>query len=407
MARTLAMILAGGAGTRLHPLTQTRTKPAVPFAGALRLVDFVLNNFVNSDLLKIYLLTQFKSQSLNIHLRQAWYLSGLTGNFIDAIPAQMRMGKRWYEGTADAIYQNIRLIESHDPDHVCIFGSDHIYKMDVRQVLRFHEKQQAALTVCATRVPVSQAHRFGVIEVDEKFRMVGFEEKPDKPKALPDDPHTALVSMGNYVFDAKVLYKSLYADAEDKLSTHDFGHDIIPGLYRDKPVYVYDFTQNTIDGEINQHYWRDVGTLHSFWQAHMDLLACEPAFELNNPRWPLRSYHPPVPPARILADRQGNHSSILNSIISSGCRVVGSRVERSVLGFNVQLGAGSRLQECVMLGRAEIGEGCCLKRVITDKGVVIAPGTELGFNPQQDRARGLTVTDEGLVVVAKGMKVGC
>lgn len=406
MARTLAMILAGGAGTRLFPLTQSRTKPAVPFAGGLRLVDLVLNNFVNSDLLKIYLLTQFKSQSLNIHLRQAWYLSGLTGNFIDAIPAQMRMGKRWYEGTADAIYQNIRLIEQHDPDNVCIFGSDHIYKMNVRQMVRYHEKSGAALTVCATRVPISEAHRFGVIEVDENFRMTGFEEKPATPKPLPGNPNMALVSMGNYVFDAQVLYKSLYADAEDKLSSHDFGHDIIPKLYKDKQVQVYDFTQNTIPGEIHSHYWRDVGTLYSFWEAHMDLLACEPQFELNNEKWPLRSFHPPVPSARIFADEGGHHASILNSIVSSGCKIVGARVERSVLGFNVHLGAGSRLHECVILGKAHIGAGSYLNRVIADKGVSIAPGTEIGVNPQQDKARGLTITDEGLTVIAKGMKVG-
>jgi glucose-1-phosphate adenylyltransferase len=407
MSRTLAMILAGGAGTRLFPLTQSRTKPAVPFAGGLRLVDFVLNNFVNSDLLKIYLLTQFKSQSLNIHLRQAWYLSGLTGNFIDAIPAQMRMGARWYEGTADAIYQNIKLIEIHDPDNVCVFGSDHIYKMEVRQVIRYHEKRNAALTVCATRVPIGQASRFGVIEVDDDFRMIGFEEKPAKPKPLPDDPTMALVSMGNYVFDTKVLFKALHNDAEDKLSSHDFGRDIIPRLFRDKPVYVYDFTQNKIPGEEqSSHYWRDVGTLDSYWQAHMDLLACKPPFELNNEKWPLRSYHPPVPPARILADEQGNHSTIINSIISSGSKVVGARVERSVLGFNTYLGAGSRLSECVILSKSHIGAGCLLNRVITDKGVSIAPGTELGVNPAQDKARGLTVTDQGLVVIPKDMKVG-
>ncbi|AWL10810.1 Glucose-1-phosphate adenylyltransferase [Saliniradius amylolyticus] len=407
MSRTLAMIMAGGAGTRLYPLTQTRTKPAVPFAGGLRLIDFVLNNFVNSDLLKIYVLTQFKSQSLNIHLRQAWYLSGLTGNFIDAIPAQMRMGKRWYEGTADAIYQNLRLIEIHEPDNVCIFGSDHIYKMEVRQAVRYHEKKQADLTVCATRVPLAEASRFGVIEVDENFRMIGFEEKPANPKPLPDDPNSALVSMGNYIFDTQVLFDTLHKDAEDKLSSHDFGNDIIPKLYPKGSVYVYDFTLNQIPGEEGRsHYWRDVGTLYSFWEAHMDLLSCSPPLDLTNPKWPLRSYHPPVAPARILGDNDGTQSAISDSMIAAGCTIVGANVERSVLGYKIDVGAGASLKESIFLGTSTIGAGCELNRVVADKGVTIAPGTRIGIDNAEDRDRGLTVTDEGLVVLSKGAYVG-
>lgn len=411
MSRNLGVILAGGAGTRLFPLTQTRTKPAVPFAGGLRLIDFVLNNFVNSDLLKIYVLTQFKSQSLNIHLRQAWYLSGLTGNFIDAIPAQMRMGKRWYEGTADAIYQNIRLLEIHEPDNVCIFGSDHIYKIDVRQVIRFHEKTQAALTVCGIPVPVEEAaNRFGVIEVDENFRMVGFEEKPANPKTIPGQPDKALVSMGNYIFKSDSLFEYLTHDAEDKMSSHDFGHDIIPKMLADGlPVYIYDFNRNMIPGEAetaNQSYWRDVGTIYSFWEANMDLLEHEPEFDLYNSKWPLRSYHPAVPPAQIMADEEGNHCTIINSMIASGSEIVGAHVEKSVLGFKVEVEKNSRLRESIILGSCKIGENCTLNRVIADKGVRIAPNTQIGIDLELDKSRGLTVSDEGIVVIPKSMEIG-
>ena len=411
MSRNLGVILAGGAGTRLFPLTQARTKPAVPFAGGLRLIDFVLNNFVNSDLLKIYVLTQFKSQSLNIHLRQAWYLSGLTGNFIDAIPAQMRMGKRWYEGTADAIYQNIRLLEIHEPDNVCIFGSDHIYKIDVRQVLQFHETNDAALTVCGIPVLASEAAgRFGVIEVDENYRMIGFEEKPEKPKTIPGQPDMALVSMGNYIFKSGSLYEYLTSDAEDKTSSHDFGHDIIPQMVKDGlPVYVYDFNKNSIPGEsstANQSYWRDVGTIYSFWEATMDLLKPEPEFDLFNSKWPLRSFHPPVPAANIMADEDGNKSTIINSTISSGCRIIGSHVEQSCLGYKVKVDKGSTLKESIFLGSCEVGENCTLNKVIVDKGVRIAPNTQLGVDLEADKALGLTVSEEGIVVVPKHMEIG-
>ncbi|WP_026376655.1 glucose-1-phosphate adenylyltransferase [Aestuariibacter salexigens] len=406
MSRTLAMILAGGAGTRLYPLTQSRSKPAVPFAGSLRLIDFVLNNFVNSDFLKIYVLTQFKSQSLNIHLRQAWYLSGLTGNFIDAIPAQMRMGKRWYEGTADAIYQNIRLISMHEPDNVCVFGSDHIYKMDVRQMVRYHEKSNADLTVCATRVPLEDARRFGVIAVDENYQMIGFEEKPENPTPLPDHPDMALVSMGNYVFNAEFLYQTLDNDSHQLESKHDFGADIIPTVFKTHNVRVYDFHRNQIPDENECFYWRDVGTLSAFWQAHMDLLAHDPQFNLYNRKWPLRSYHPPVPSAKIMADKAGVDSSVHNAIISSGCEVEGAKVENCVLGYNVFVGAGSSLKQTIFLGKATVGEGCQLYKVIADKGVSIAPCTQIGLDLELDKSRGLTVTDDGIVVISKGMKVG-
>ncbi len=399
------MILAGGEGRRLAPLTQTRSKPAVPFAGNMRIIDFVLNNFVNSDFLKIYVLTQFKSQSLSIHLGQAWHLSGVTDNFIETVPAQMRMGKHWYEGTADAIYQNIRFIGLHEPDNVCIFGGDHIYKMDVRQMVQYHEKQGADLTVCATRMPIEEASRFGVITVDDNYRMIGFAEKPANPTPLPDDPTMALVSMGNYVFSTAFLYQALEEDSRDAASSHDFGCDIIPNAYPKQKVYVYDFHQNKINNESHSTYWRDVGTLDTFWQTHMDLLVHDPKLLLSNPKWPLRSYHPPLPAAKIMADEDGIDSLIQNSIIAAGCEIEGARVKRSVLGHAVLVSAKTHIDESILLGKTRVGVGCRLRKVIADKGVTIEEGAHVGYDHQRDRARGLTVTDSGIVVISKGATV--
>lgn len=407
MAGILSVILAGGAGTRLYPLTETRSKPAVPFAGGYRLIDFVLNNFVNSDLLKIYVLTQFKSQSLNIHLRQAWYLSSLTDHFIDTVPAQMRMGKRWYEGTADAIYQNMRLIEIHDPDFVCIFGSDHIYKMDIRQMVDFHRRKEAQLTVAAIRVPVDNANQFGCIQVDEEGRMIGFVEKPqNNPPTIPGEPGYVLASMGNYVFNTDTLFDTLLEDARDATSSHDFGKDIIPRLFPDGRVFVYDFASNVIPGEKRRStYWRDVGTLDMYWQAHMDLLGEDPEFDLFNAKWPLRSHHPAVPPAKVLdiPGRQRTHFS--NSSMAAGCIVRNATIERSVLGYNIDLRPGCEIRESVLMGDSSIGENCRISRAIIDKEVEIAAGTVIGENPDDDRQR-FKVSPAGIVVIPKGARIG-
>ncbi len=407
MPGILSVILAGGAGTRLYPLTETRTKPAVPVAGGYRLIDFVLNNFVNSDLLKIYVLTQFKSQSLNIHLRQCWYLSSLTDHFIDPVPAQMRMGRRWYEGTADAIYQNMRLIEIHDPDVVCIFGSDHIYKMDIRQMLDFHRRKGAELTVAAIRIPKEQAHQFGVIEVDEHGRMIGFVEKPRiDPPTIPDDPEYVLASMGNYIFSTSTLFDSLIEDAKDTNSTHDFGKDIIPRLYPNQQVYVYDFATNVIPNEQGRNgYWRDVGTIDTFWQANMDLLGENPEFNLFNAKWPLRSYHPPLPPAKFLDSDEHGRSDINNSSIASGSVIRGATVDRTVIGYNVRMRPGSQAHQCVFLGDSVVHENCRLHKVIIDKDVEIGPGTVIGEDPKEDRKR-YKVSAGGVVVLPKGARIG-
>ncbi len=405
MAGILAMVLAGGEGSRLYPLTETRTKPAVPFGGSYRLIDFALNNFVNADILKIYVLTQFKSQSLNIHLRQAWHLSGITDRFIDAVPAQQRVGKRWYDGTADAIYQNARFIELNEPEHVCIFGSDHIYKMDIRQMVDFHKTNEALLTVAAIKVPVDQAYHFGIIEVDEKGRMIGFAEKPtENVKTIPGDPDHVLASMGNYIFETDTLLDELKRDAEIDSSSHDFGKNIIPHLFPQGKVYVYNFNDNKIPGEPNHCYWRDVGTLDSYWEAHMDLLDDEPPFSLYNRKWPLHTYYPPLPPATF-KDVEEHKSHVSQSLMSAGCYVLGASIHRSVLGFRCHIRPGTQISESVLIGPVKIGEGCQIRRAIIDKNVEIAPGTVIGENLEEDKKR-FTVSESGVVVIPKNAKVG-
>ncbi|UJF16840.1 glucose-1-phosphate adenylyltransferase [Vibrio sp. SS-MA-C1-2] len=404
MAGILGMVLAGGEGSRLRPLTNSRTKPAVPFGGSYRLIDFALNNFINADLMRVYVLTQFKSQSLYGHMKKAWTVSTITDRFIDPIPAQMRTGKNWYEGTADAIYQNMTFMQNAQPEHVCIFGSDHIYKMDIRQMIDFHKEKSAVLTVSAIRMPLSEASSFGVIEVNEDGRMIGFEEKPANPKSLPNDPDHALVSMGNYVFEAKTLYRELEEDAADENSTHDFGHDIIPKLFPNNPVYVYDFSTHYIDGEKKTVYWRDVGTIHSYWQAHMDLLMDDAPFTLYNRKHPLHTHYPALPPATFI-DKNGVRAEVHNSLVSAGSYIQAAQIDHSVLGFRSNVAEGSIVTESVLLGDVKIGANCVIKRAIIDKYVEIAPGTVIGENIEEDRQR-FHVSDEGIVVIEKGMKVG-
>lgn len=408
MSGILTMILAGGEGTRLAPLTVERAKPAVPFGGNYRIIDFVLNNFVNSDLLQIFVLTQFKSHSLMKHLSRSWQVTGLTNRFIDPIPAQMRTGKHWYQGTADAIYQNLNLVRGLDPEVVCVFGGDHIYKMDVRQMINFHTDNNAALTIAAIPVPVEQASQFGIIEVDNKGRMVGFEEKPKgKPKTIPGRPDFVLASMGNYVFDAKTMVRSLEEDAENLESRHDFGHDIIPKLFEKGSVFVYDFSTNHIRGEPESSvgYWRDVGTLDSFYEANMDLISVTPPFDLYNKYWPLRSYHPPVPPAKFVHDQANRTGQAIRSMVGSGCIISGSIVYNSVLGYNNHVHSHSYIDGAVIMGNSDIGRGCRIRRAIIDKGVKIAPGTIIGEDPVEDAKR-FHVSEEGIVVIPKNARVG-
>lgn len=406
MPKVLSMILAGGEGSRLYPLTQSRTKPSVPFGGSYRLVDCVLNNFVNSDLLRIYVLTQFKSQSLNAHLSRAWELNSFTDTFIDAIPAQMRMGKRWYSGTADAIYQNLQFLESDEAELVCVFGSDHIYKMDIRQKIAFHEEKNAVLTVSAIRLPKEQAYHFGIIEVDQDGRMIGFVEKPkvEDAKTIPGDPDYVLASMGNYVFNSKALQAELKRDAQIETSSHDFGKDIIPHLYPDGNVFVYDFTQNTIPGESGETYWRDVGTIESYWEANMDLIKYKPAISFYNRKWPMHTHYPALPPAHFKNSNDAN-CLIRKSLISDGCFIIGATIKKSILGFNCVVAEDTDIVESVLLGDIKIGKHCKLHKVIIDKDVKIADNVSIGMNLAEDKKR-FTVSDDGIVVVPKGARIG-
>ena len=408
MSGVLAMILAGGEGKRLRPLTSVRTKPAVPFGGNYRIIDFALSNFVNSGFLKIFVLTQFKSHSLMQHLREGWRISGLRGHFIDPIPAQMRMGKRWYEGTADAIYQNMNLIKDTDPEHVCIFGGDHIYRMDISQMLRFHKKREANLTVAAIPVPVSEAKHFGIIEVDENWCMTGFVEKPlNSPRTMPGQPDMVLASMGNYIFNRHPLEDMLQQDSQDGQSVHDFGRDVIPKMYPGGKVYVYDFSQNHIpDAQPKEAgYWRDVGTIRSYWEANMDLVGIEPQFNLYNQQWPVLTYNPPFPPAKFVhfSDLRTGHA--INSMISPGAIISGAMVEKSVVGYNTRVHSFSHVNESVVMNNVVIGRGCKLHRVIIDKHVVIQPGTVIGHDPEEDANR-FETTEDGIVVIPKGAEIG-
>lgn len=413
MSGVMAMVLAGGEGTRLMPLTKSRSKPSVPFGGSYRLIDFVLNNFVNSGILRLFVITQYKSQSLYMHLKNGWTVSGIPGCFIDPIPAQMRTGKDWYRGTADAIYQNLTFIEDQYPDDVCVFGSDHIYKMDIRQMLQFHSANNADLTVAAIRMPSSDcAKRFGVIEVDQNGRMIGFEEKPAVPKEIPGDPGFSLVSMGNYIFKANVLSEELRIDAEDDTSSHDFGKDIIPKLFPRGNVFVYDLSNNVIEGEPKQVYWRDVGSIDAYWDAHMDLLSEESPFSLMNVKWSLHTFYPPLPPAHF-ADTKQNQSSVSQSMISAGCNIEGATIRKSVLGFRCEADDGALVEESVLIGDVKIGAGCKIRRAIIDRDVELAPGFTLGYDPEADKKlvnpddkNGPQLSAKGIIVIPKGMRLG-
>ncbi len=413
MSGVLAMILAGGEGTRLMPLTASRSKPAVPFGGSYRLIDFVLNNFVNSGIISIFVITQYKSQSLYMHLKNGWTVSGIPNCFIDCVPAQMRISKEWYQGTADAIYQNLTFIRDMYPDNVCIFGSDHIYKMNVRQMIDFHKEKDADLTVAAIKLPASMcAGKFGVIEVDSAGRMVGFEEKPKAPKEIPGESGMCMVSIGNYIFKQEVLNRVLLEDEANSNSSHDFGKDIIPYMYPDGKVFVYDLSTNVIKGEKNGTYWRDVGSIDAYWEAHMDLLGDDPKFALNNAQWPLHTFYPPLPPANFIDTRE-NRAQVSKSLISAGCEINGSTIINSVLGFRCVADDGAQVEDSVLIGDIKIGHNCVIKKAIIDRHVDIAPGFTLGVEPEADeklthnpQTKGVHISPGGIIVIPKGMRLG-
>jgi len=402
----IAMIMAGGEGSRLHPLTKDRAKPAVMFAGKYRIIDFVLNNFINSGIFKIKVLTQFKADSLIKHLTTGWNLNRMLGQYIDPVPAQMRTGKNWYQGTADAIYQNLNLIEDENPDYVAVFGADHIYKMDVSRMLNFHRMNGSLTTVAAIPKTVEEAAgNFGVIEIDTSGRMIGFEEKPANPKCIPGRPGMALVSMGNYIFNKKFLVRELLEDAQNKESTHDFGKDILTRIYKDYPVYVYDFSSNVIPGESPRQcvYWEDVGTLDAYYTANMSLRDVVPDVNLYNDLWPIRTAPGQTPPAKFVFAGDGDDlrkGEAIDSIVSGGCILSGGQVVRSILSRNVRVHSFAKVEDSIIFPEVDIGERAQIKRAIIDRGMKIKPGDIIGYDLEADAKR-FNVTESGIVIVSQ------
>lgn len=403
--RVLAVILAGGEGRRLAPLTADRAKPAVPFAGSFRIIDFVLSNFVNSGIHRIKVLTQYKSDSLINHISRGWRLSSMIDHYVEPVPAQQRLGKEWFLGSADALYQSFNVVADENPDFVAVFGGDHIYRMDIRQMLAKHIQSNAALSVAAVPVPAEKASAFGVIEIDDNWKMIGFEEKPKKGKEIPGRPGWVLASMGNYIFSTKTLANVLKKDHDEPSSVHDFGKNILPMLYPTEYVNVYNFLENEIPGmeEDERGYWKDVGTLESFLEAHLDLIAVKPVLNLYNYRWPIHSTMRPIAPAKfVFADDDGDRIGFAtDSLVSPGCVISGGRITRSVLFPKVRINSYSSVEESIIMDDVSVGRYCRLYRTIVDKHVTIPPKTDIGFDHEKDRARGLHVSEDGIVVVPK------
>lgn len=408
--KIFGIVLAGGEGKRLMPLTADRAKPAVPFAGGYRLIDFALSNLIQSGMRQVVVLTQYKSHSLDRHISQMWRLSPMLDAYVASVPAQQRLGKRWFSGSADAIFQSLNLIRDERPDIVVVVGADHVYRMDFWQMIEAHVESGAGVTVAAIRQPIALADQFGVIEVDadDPTRIKAFREKPRDAVGLPDAPDQVLASMGNYVFDADLLLEAVTRDADDPGSNHDMGGDIVPDFVARGAASVYDFERNDVPGSTNRDrtYWRDVGTIDSFYEAHRDLISAMPVFNLYNREWKIFSQQLNAPPAKFARDSEGRPSTTIDSIISLGCVLSGATVERSVLGPWVEVASGALVQDSVLFERTEIGRNAVVRRAILDKEVTVAPGASVGVDQAADRARGFTVTDSGITVVGKGVHVG-
>ena len=404
--RVLSIVLAGGEGKRLAPLTRDRAKPAVPFGGMYRLVDFVLSSLVNGGFLKIVVLTQYKSHSLDRHIAQTWRMSALLGNYVAPVPAQMRQGRRWFQGSADAIYQNFNLLHDERPDYVIVFGADHIYRMDPAQMLAAHLESGAGVTVAGIRVPRDQAYQFGVIEPGEGNKISAFLEKPADPPGLPDAPDEVFASMGNYVFSTDTLVQSLVADSANEDSGHDLGGDIIPMLVDAGQAHVYDFTENNVPGatDRDRSYWRDVGTLDAYYDAHMDLISVHPVFNLYNDHWPIYTWNPPAPPAKFVFDIDDRRGEAIDSMVANGVVVSGGTVRRSVLSPGVHVRSYSDVADSVLLNGVEVGRHAVVRGAIIDKNVVIPEHARIGVDPEEDKAR-FVVSDNGRVVIGKGDEI--
>ncbi|MCH9816816.1 MAG: glucose-1-phosphate adenylyltransferase [Actinomycetia bacterium] len=400
--RVLGIVLAGGAGKRLMPLTADRAKPAVPFGGNYRLIDFVLSNMVNGGYHRICVLTQYKSHSLDRHITQTWRLSAMTGDYVTPVPAQQRLGPRWYTGSADAILQSLNLIYDDQPDYVVVFGADHVYRMDPRQMVAQHMESGAAVTVAGIPMPRRDAHEFGVIQVaNDGMKIESFLEKPADPPGIPGSPEQSYVSMGNYVFSTDALVDALKADAEDERSVHDMGGNIIPMLTARGEAYVYDFDKNEVPGstERDHAYWRDVGSLDAYHDAHMDLVSVHPVFNLYNTKWPILSSPPSLPPAKFV---EGGTAQ--DSMVGSGSIIAGARLQSSVISHSVNVLEGSYVEGSVLMPGVVIGQDAVLKNVILDKNVIVPPGAQLGVDLEADRAK-YTVSAGGVVVLGKGQEV--
>jgi glucose-1-phosphate adenylyltransferase len=407
MARTFALVLAGGEGKRLWPLTADRAKPAVPFGGNYRLIDFALSNLVNGGSRRIAVLTQYKSHSLDRHLAISWRLSPLLGQYVTPVPAQMRKGPRWFSGSADAVFQNLNLINDERPEHIFVFGADHIYRMDPEQMLAAHLASGAAVTVAAIRVPLAEADQFGVIEVAPgSDRIQAFREKPTDAIGLADAPDTVLASMGNYIFTTAALVDAVTRDESDERSRHDIGGDIIPMLVNRGEANVWDFSQSAVPGVAGreQGYWRDVGTLDSYYEAQMDLTSVDPVFSLYNEDWPILTLPDALPPAKFVHESPGRVGTALDSLVCAGVVVSGGTARKSVLSPGVRIHSGAQIDQCVLMHGVDVGRDAVVRRAIIDKNVRIDPGAQIGVDADADRAR-FTVTDAGTVVIGKGAHV--
>jgi glucose-1-phosphate adenylyltransferase len=401
----VGLILAGGEGKRLFPLTRDRAKPAVPFGGRYRIIDFVLSNFVNSGIFQLSVITQYKAGSLMQHLARGWQLSPQMGQYVAPVPPAMNLGPRFFSGSADAVLQNLDVIENARPEHVAVFGADHIYKMDVRQMLDFHVRNDAYATVAVIPVPAAEASSFGIVDVDAESRIVGFREKPVLARG---DVTPKLASMGLYLFRADVLIQEITADAERPASKHDFGRDILPNMVSTEKLFAYDFSTNVVPGleEQERGYWRDIGTIDAYWEASQDLVSVSPRFSLYNIEWPIYSAYYPAPPAKfVFSDREQNRVGIAtDSMVSEGSIISGGHVDRSILGLRVRVNSFSSVSESVLFDDVEVGRHSRLRRTIVDKGVRIPSGMTIGYDPDEDRKR-FVVSEGGIVVIPKGAQL--
>ncbi|HWU83104.1 MAG TPA: glucose-1-phosphate adenylyltransferase [Methylophilaceae bacterium] len=400
---TLALILAGGRGSRLKNLTDWRAKPAVPFGGKFRIIDFPLSNCMNSGVRRIGVVTQYKSHSLLQHIQRGWgFLRGEFNEFVELLPAQQRIEEEWYKGTADAVFQNLDILRQVGAEFVLILAGDHIYKMDYGQMLASHVRNKADMTIACINVPLEDAKAFGVIGVDESDRVTEFEEKPANPKTIPGNPEQAFASMGIYVFNSSFLYEQLIRDADDHTSTHDFGKDIIPRMIRKYRVYAHRFTDSCVGAADDNYYWRDVGTVDAYWEANMELTKVVPELNLYDRNWPIWTYQEQLPPAKFVFNNDDRRGSATDSLISGGCIISGSQVTSSVLFSDVRVNSYSTIEDSVILPNVDIGRYVTLKRVVVDKGARIPDGMEIGLNPEQDRKR-FHVSEKGITLVTPDM----